>query len=222
MVWYLGGWQPLPGIGNTVLEFQKQGLTSHFFFSFFSVHTCSIWKFPGQRSNLCWSFEGSTRGIWRYTGLGSNQSCCCRPTPQPQQRQIWATSATYTTAHGNTGSLTHWERPRIKPKTSWFLVGFVSSAPRWELQHGFLNPLLQSWGSNLCSYRDNARSVTCCITVSMPHFALCTTQLCFLRRQRGRLTTVIIADIYWVLRTRHSKCFMYINPSNFHNNLSVD
>ena len=47
---------------------------------------------------------------------------------------IGATSATYTTALGNTGSLTHWARPGIKPATSWFLVGFVSAAPWQELQ----------------------------------------------------------------------------------------
>ena len=35
--------------------------------------------------------------------------------PQPQQRQIWATSATYTTAHSNAKSLTHWVRPGIEP-----------------------------------------------------------------------------------------------------------
>ena len=42
---------------------------------------------------------------------------------------VWA----YTTAHGNAGSLTHRVRPGIKPATSWFLVGFVSAAPRQEL-----------------------------------------------------------------------------------------
>ena len=35
-------------------------------------------------------------------------------------------STTFTTAHGNTGSLTHWARPRIEPETSWFLVGCVN------------------------------------------------------------------------------------------------
>ena len=40
---------------------------------------------------------------------------------------------TYTTAHGNTRSLTHWWRPGIKPATSLFLVGFVSAAPQQEL-----------------------------------------------------------------------------------------
>ena len=37
-----------------------------------------------------------------------NQRCSCEPTPQPQQGRIKAASATYTTAHGNTRSLTHW------------------------------------------------------------------------------------------------------------------
>ena len=53
--------------------------------------------------------------------------------PEPQQRQIQAVSVTYTTAHGNIRSLTHWARPGIKPTASWFLVGFVSTAPQWEL-----------------------------------------------------------------------------------------
>ena len=55
--------------------------------------------------------------------------------PQLQQCGIRAVSETYTTAHGNTGSLAHWTRPGIKPTSSWFLVGFVSSAPWRELPH---------------------------------------------------------------------------------------
>ena len=47
----------------------------------------------------------------------------------------------YTTAHGNPGSLTHWVRPGIKPVASWFLVGFISAAPRWELLPKILNIL---------------------------------------------------------------------------------
>ena len=39
--------------------------------------------------------------------LGLNRSCSLQPTPEPQQRQIQAASASYTTPHGNTGSLTH-------------------------------------------------------------------------------------------------------------------
>ena len=53
--------------------------------------------------------------------------------PQPEQCQIQALSVTYTTALGNTGFLTHWVRPGIKPTTSWFLVGFISTVPQREL-----------------------------------------------------------------------------------------
>ena len=45
---------------------------------------------------------------------------------QPQQRRTRAPSATYTTAHGNAWSLTHWARPGIKPMFSWILVGMVT------------------------------------------------------------------------------------------------
>ena len=58
--------------------------------------------------------------------LGSNRSYSCRPTPQPQQHGIPAVFVTYTTAHGNVRSLTHWARAGIEPATLWFLVGFVN------------------------------------------------------------------------------------------------
>ena len=61
---------------------------------------------------------------------GLNQSCSFRPTPQPQQWGIWATFVTYTTAQGNTGSLTHWAMPGIKPVSSYILVGFFN---RWSM-----------------------------------------------------------------------------------------
>ena len=56
---------------------------------------------------------GPACGIGRVPGEGANQSYSCQPTPQPQQRQIWTASATYSTAHSNAGSLTHWARPEI-------------------------------------------------------------------------------------------------------------
>ena len=68
-------------------------------------------------------------GTWKFPGEGSNGSCSCRPTPQPQQLSIWAASVTYTTAHGNAGSLTHSARPGIEPASSWFPVGFVNHWP---------------------------------------------------------------------------------------------
>ena len=49
------------------------------------------------------------------------------------QQGIQAASATYTTALGNTRSLTHWVRPGIKPGSSWMPVRFVSAEPQWKL-----------------------------------------------------------------------------------------
>ena len=60
------------------------------------------------------------------------------PQPQPQQHQLWATSSSYTTAHGNTGSLIHWTRPGIEHATSWFLVRFSSTVLWRKLLNGFL------------------------------------------------------------------------------------
>ena len=43
-----------------------------------------------------------------------------------QQHGIRTVSVTYTTAHGNAGSLAHLARPGIEPATSWFLVRFIN------------------------------------------------------------------------------------------------
>ena len=95
-----------------------------------------MWDFWGVFGLFC---------LFRAThiGYGGSQdrgliSCSCRPVPEPQQRGIWAASATYTTAHSNAGSWTHLARPGIKSTTSWFLVGFISAASRWELHVGLL------------------------------------------------------------------------------------
>ena len=47
--------------------------------------------------------------------------------------QIWAVSVTYTTAHSNARSLTHWARPEMEPASSWMLVKFISAEPQREL-----------------------------------------------------------------------------------------
>ena len=81
---------------------------------------------------FCFRTSPAAYGGSQARGL-INRSCSCQPMPQPQQCQIQAGSVTYTTAHGNTGSSTHWARPGIEPATSWFLVRFVSTAPWREL-----------------------------------------------------------------------------------------
>lgn len=63
-------------------------------------------------------------------------------------RQCWgeafapAVSATDTRAGGNAGSLTPSARPGISPASSWFLVGFVSAAPRRPDGNSWLVSLL--------------------------------------------------------------------------------
>ena len=80
---------------------------------------------------------GCIHGIWKFPGWGSNGSCSCHPVPQ--LHRIQAVSLTYTTAHSNAGSLTHWVRTGIKPTTSWVLEGFVTA----ESQRG--TPMPSFW-----------------------------------------------------------------------------
>ena len=75
--------------------------------------------------------SSQARGQIRATDAGH----CHWPQPQPRQRQIRAASANYTTAHGNTGSLTHWLRPGIESASSCILFGFVTAEPRQELPY---------------------------------------------------------------------------------------
>ena len=56
------------------------------------------------------------------------------PTPQPQQLEIWATSAVSVAAQDNTGSLIHGARPGMDPPSSRILVRFVTVEPQRELQ----------------------------------------------------------------------------------------
>ena len=82
---------------------------------------------------------------WRFPGQGSNGSYSRWPTSLPQRCGIRTTSATYTTAHSSAGSLTHWVRPGIEPRSSWILVGFLNclamTGTPWILFfHAFSSP----------------------------------------------------------------------------------
>ena len=88
--------------------------------------------------------------MWSFPGWESDQSYSCWLKPELQQCQIRASSVTYTTAHGNAESLTHWMRPGIKPTISWFLVRFISTVPQQELQHYLCN-VLNSYKHGLIS-----------------------------------------------------------------------
>ena len=107
-------------------------MVSHFWLLSFNIvfwssscYVLFIYLFLDFFLSFC-HFLGRSWDIWRFPGQGLNRNCSHQPTPEPQQRGIGAASATYTTAHGNAGSSTHWTRLGIEPETSWFLVGFIN------------------------------------------------------------------------------------------------
>ena len=59
-------------------------------------------------------------------------------------------SVTYTTAHSNARSLTHWVRPGIEPMSSWILVGFITTEPWQELVFYIFSAKI----SHLCTHFD--------------------------------------------------------------------
>ena len=67
--------------------------------------------------------SSQARGRIRTTDASLHQS--------HSKARIQAASATYTIAHGNARSLTHWVKPGIKPAFPWILVGFSTSEPQW-------------------------------------------------------------------------------------------
>ena len=105
-------------------------------------------------------------GIWKFPGQGSNRSCSCRRIPQPRQHGIQAASETYTTAHGNTRSLTPWRRPGIEililMDTSRICFHWAAVGTPWftvftwfiviYLRCSANKPKYWNWDSNSCLY----------------------------------------------------------------------
>ena len=85
-----------------------------------------------RKASICtfffWLFKATP------AAYGGSQVKGLQPTAQPQQRQIQAAFATYTTAQNNAGSLTHWARAGIKPSSSWML-GSLTTEPWRELPY---------------------------------------------------------------------------------------
>ena len=79
------------------------------------------------------AFYGCTLSTWKFPSQGSNRSYSC---------QIQAASTTYTTAHGNARSLTHWAGLRMGSASSWILVGFISAEPLEDTSSLFLKMCL--------------------------------------------------------------------------------
>ena len=83
-------------------------------FLFVCLFVCLFWHF---RAALVAHRSSQARGPIGAVAAGLWQL---------QQLQILAASMTYTRAHGNAWSLTHWSRPEIKLVSSWMLGRFVN------------------------------------------------------------------------------------------------
>ena len=106
--------------------------------------------------------------------LGALSFCHFRATPMAHggsqvRRWIRAVTTNLHHSHSNARSLTHWTRPAIKSASSWVLVRFFSTEPRWELPRQcniFFYGLTQStWkvlgqGLNPSHSSDNTESLT--------------------------------------------------------------
>ena len=55
------------------------------------------------------------------------------------------TSETCTTTQGNTESLIHWAKPRIKPAFSWILARFITAEPQQELPEISFEGTMVNW-----------------------------------------------------------------------------
>ena len=104
-----------------ITTFSFYSSSSFFFFLVFCLYRAASAAYGGSQD----------RGLIRAEAASLHHSHS--NTRSKPHLQIRAAFSTYTTAHGNTGSSTHWAGPGIEPATSWFLVGFISAVPRREL-----------------------------------------------------------------------------------------
>ena len=129
-------------------------------------------------------FRALPHSIWRFPGWGSNRSCSCWPTPEPQQRQIQDAPETYTTAQHNPGSLIHWARPGIESATLWSLVRFASAEPRQELQHIYFSKRKQK------PNRDNSQVLL--FWKILIHISLCV-KICWKQDNRPKMELLMLS-----------------------------
>ena len=122
----------LPGILNRsvfMLIFWRKNRNSFMAGWYVCIPLYTHLKAPSPAFFVCCSFLSFYRAA--PAACGSSQT----------RGLIQAVAATYTTAHGNTRSLSHWISPGFVPATSWFLVGCVSSVP-WQELH---LPFFKQW-----------------------------------------------------------------------------
>ena len=91
---------------------------------YFHVLIGHLYVFFGEMSMCFLGLKVQHKEVPR---MGWNQIYSYQPPmSQAQEQQFRTASVTYTTAHRNAGSLTHWARPGIKPVSSWILVRSIN------------------------------------------------------------------------------------------------
>ena len=113
--------------------FQGDGNIGDFIFFYKLTHFC-IPPIISRYYSFFFSFLGPRLQHMKVPRLGVKSEL--------QQLANTTATATWDLSHicnlhhnsQSTGSLTHWVRPGIKPKSSWILVWFVFAALQWELQ----------------------------------------------------------------------------------------
>jgi len=102
---------------NAYTHLLKELLSSILFYSilFYSILFYSILFY-----SILFYFNGCPRSIWSSQVRGRIRA---RTSSLHHSHSNWIRAAlvTYTTAHGNAASLTHWTRPGIEPAYTWTL-----------------------------------------------------------------------------------------------------
>ena len=153
--------------------------------------------------------------------------------PQPQQHKILAVSETYTTAHGNARSLTHWVRPGINLHPHGYYSGSLSH--NWNSCNSLCNslnkasyPHLQSFysqhkmsfmfgkvekgeGKGLNTYLET--NITFICTLVKPRLLVSTSRCCCLRNESHILLWILHGS--WMNHFKAQDCSTTkYNPSS--------
>ena len=100
------------------------------FFWFFTLFPFPFLSFPFLSFLFSFVFLGLHPWHLEVPRLGVKSELQMPATATAITMPDLSTSATYTTAHGNAGSSTHWARPGIEPASSWIIDLFPLSHDR--------------------------------------------------------------------------------------------
>ena len=140
---------------------KKANFKGHIYLILFIKHFFFFFVF--SRASPAANVGSQARGRIRAVAAGLRHSS--------DQRRIWASSATNTTAHSNAGSLTHWERPGMEPaslmdasqiRVCWATTG----TPAFTFLVNDFRRVLDLWKSCEAIFTDRQCIMNCLNTAS--------------------------------------------------------